>query len=388
MPAQKFLSAHAGHPHWKAALDQCIAHLQGQIAAQAAPRDFSLGFCYLTDYFAAAADDIVGELRARLPDVEWVGTVGIGVSASGVEHFDEPAISLLLTDLPRADFRIFSGRRPMGRDSDFDAHTALVHSEGSTPDLQELLVELADRTRTGYLFGGLAASRHRGLQIAGEVLSGGLSGVAFGPQVEILSRVTQGSQPIGPVRRITESQGHYLIRLDDRPALQCVLEDLALPEDSDDDTLAHSLASTLIGLRRGHDDSLGRPGQFGTETLVRHILGVDPQAQVLAVGDELENGMALAFCARNPGAARADLVRAAEELRREVGERSIRGALYVSCSGRGGSHFGAPSAELLAVREVIGDVPLTGYFAGGEIARDRLYGYTGVLTLFVGTAAG
>ena len=58
MPAQKFLSAHAGHPHWKAALDQCIAHLQGQIAAQAAPRDFSLGFCYLTDYFAAAADDI------------------------------------------------------------------------------------------------------------------------------------------------------------------------------------------------------------------------------------------------------------------------------------------------------------------------------------------
>jgi small ligand-binding sensory domain FIST len=28
-------------------------------------------------------------------------------------------------------------------------------------------------------------------------------------------------------------------------------------------------------------------------------------------------------------------------------------------------------------------VPLVGFFAGGEIARRHLYGYTGVLTVFV-----
>jgi len=27
-------------------------------------------------------------------------------------------------------------------------------------------------------------------------------------------------------------------------------------------------------------------------------------------------------------------------------------------------------------------VPLVGFFAGGEVARDHLYGYTGVLTVF------
>jgi hypothetical protein len=32
----------------------------------------------------------------------------------------------------------------------------------------------------------------------------------------------------------------------------------------------------------------------------------------------------------------------------------------------------------------LGDVPLIGFFAGGEIARHHLYGYTGVLTVFVG----
>ena len=54
----------------------------------------------------------------------------------------------------------------------------------------------------------------------------------------------------------------------------------------------------------------------------------------------------------------------------------------MSCSGRGGPHFGTPAAELATIRDVIGDVPLVGFFAGGEIAHNRLYGYTGVLTVF------
>ena len=62
--------------------------------------------------------------------------------------------------------------------------------------------------------------------------------------------------------------------------------------------------------------------------------------------------------------------------------RRIAGAVYVSCTGRGGPHFGAPSAELQLVRHALGDVPLVGFFAAGEIARHHLYGYTGVLTVF------
>jgi small ligand-binding sensory domain FIST len=60
----------------------------------------------------------------------------------------------------------------------------------------------------------------------------------------------------------------------------------------------------------------------------------------------------------------------------------VAGAVYVSCSGRGGPHFGARHAELQVVRHTLGDVPLVGFFAGGEIARHHLYGYTGVLTVF------
>jgi small ligand-binding sensory domain FIST len=34
------------------------------------------------------------------------------------------------------------------------------------------------------------------------------------------------------------------------------------------------------------------------------------------------------------------------------------------------------------IHEALGDFPLTGFFANGEIHHDTLYGYTGVLTLF------
>ena len=34
------------------------------------------------------------------------------------------------------------------------------------------------------------------------------------------------------------------------------------------------------------------------------------------------------------------------------------------------------------IRHALGDVPLVGFYAAGEIAGHQLYGYTGVLTVF------
>ena len=35
------------------------------------------------------------------------------------------------------------------------------------------------------------------------------------------------------------------------------------------------------------------------------------------------------------------------------------------------------------IREALGEFPLVGFFCNGEISHNRLYGYTGVLTLFL-----
>jgi small ligand-binding sensory domain FIST len=387
--SSSFVQAHAANVDWRVALADGLAQIQTRMAAGAragGAAPYTLGWCYLTDYYAPAAEAILDELRRGLPGIAWVGTVGVGVAVDGLEYIDEPALALMVAPLPRESFRLFSGLQPLpGPSSDFAAHTALVHAESSTPDLQELLQELSARTATGYLFGGLSSARNRSLHIADGVFTGGLSGVLFGPEVGLISRVTQGCQPIGPLRNVTQAERNYVLTLDGQPALDCVLEDLGLAPDLPIDELSEELSTTLVGLNTGAEDLPHGPGQFGADTLVRHLVGVDPNNRVLAVGDEVAPGMHLTFCRRDPAAAKADLLRIAREIRSELdsgGAGQAAGALYVSCSGRGGPHFGARNAELQAVRSALGEVPLVGFFAGGEIARDHLYGYTGVLTVF------
>ena len=388
-----FLVGHAAHPDWSAALALAATQIDGQRerleASGAGP--LTLGFVYFSDHYVAHAEPLLAALRARWPGVSWVGSVGVGVAASGVEYFDEPALVLMLAALPRGRFQVFSGARKL---QGFEAYSALVHADPATPDLAELIAEMSDRTASGYLFGGLASSRAGNVHIADGVWQGGLSGVAFNADVALISRVTQGCQPVGPTREITACERNVVVELDGEPALPCLMADLGLPALDDPRQALPRLRATLVGVTDagataagGPTDTLARHRAFGSDVRVRHLVGLDPDRGALAVAELLQPGMRIAFCQRDTAAARRDLVRICSEIRDEIESpaeagRRILGAIYVSCAGRGGPHFGGPSAELKIVQHALGEVPLAGFFAGGEIARHHLYGYTGVLTVF------
>ena len=90
---KRFLSGHATHPDWRLALALAAAQIdaqRGQPGHAAAP---TLGWVYFSDQYAADAPALIAELRQRWPGVAWVGASGIGVAASAVEYFDEPALS-------------------------------------------------------------------------------------------------------------------------------------------------------------------------------------------------------------------------------------------------------------------------------------------------------
>ena len=418
-----FSYAHATHPQWQMACGLVIAQLRAQMAKPEHADTPTLALLYITDHYAASAKDILETLGGELPTVtDWSGTVGIGIASNNVEYFDEPALAVMLMDVPSDQYRVFSGVAPLGLG--FEAHTALVHADGNTTELPELLDEMARRTETGYLFGGIASSRNQSLQfaLAGDgnmrgqghasgVFSGGLSGVAFGPEVNLISRVTQGCKPISKVRVVTEAYENVVIGLDGEPALDVMLADLSVSLEKPQEALS-AVRSTLVGIAQaptGSDSAAVRKtGNFGSEVLVRHIMGLDPGRRGIAVGDYVSVGAQLAFCQRNAQAARADLMRVCAEIREELepqeealfemsaaedmrappeAARRIAGAVYVSCTGRGGPHFGSASAEMQWVRHALGDVPLVGFFASGEVAYNHIYAYTGVLTVFTTEAA-
>ena len=423
-----FPYGHATHPQWQMAAGLVLAQLRGFLALPGYAKAPTLALLYITDHYDSQAQEILDQLSAELPFItDWSGTVGVGIASNNVEYFDEPALAVMLCELPHDSYRVFSGVSPLqpARSGRFNAHTALVHADAATPDVAELIAEMAGRTDSGYVFGGLASSRGQTVQFAlsghgnlnGQgaacgVFSGGLSGVAFARDTSggmgLMSRVTQGCRPVSGSYEITACEANVVTELSGRPALEVLLADLGVSLEQPREALA-KVRTTLVGLSLNadlpNDAARPRSGQFGAEVMVRHLIGLDPARSGIAIADTVSTGMKLAFCERNAEAARADLMRICAEIREELEPeelslevatalnlpeaqsaphpaRRIAGAIYVSCAGRGGPHFGAPSAELQIVRRALGDVPLVGFFAGGEIARNHLYGYTGVLTVF------
>jgi small ligand-binding sensory domain FIST len=397
-PLPPFRHGHATHPDWRVATDLAYAQLDGGGAldglGHAGDR---MGVVYVTEPYAGHLAAIADQLRQRTGIAHWTGAAGQGICATGAEYVDEPAIAAMVGPLPPDGFRMFAGQTPgPGADEEgWTPFTALVHGDPGSPDLPALIGSLANRVETGYLFGGLAggAGGRDGVapQFAGRMVRGGLSGVMFSGDVRLLSRVTQGCRPLAGAHVISDCVSHYVKSLDGQPALDVLLADLGVAVDArrsrDGDEILRALPrerlrrGLLVGLAPASaDHGIG----FG-DYMVRNLVGIDPQNRLLAIAAQPEPGERMVFCTRDQAAARADLIRICTELREDVeGESlSIRGALYHSCVARGRHLFGSQGAELDIIRHNLGDIPLIGLYANGEIARNRLYGHTGVLTLFV-----
>jgi len=340
-----FAYGHAAAPTWRECVSACAERL-GRPGR-------GLGFVYFSDALVDSAQEILDALRSRTGVEDWVGSVGVGVLATGAEYQEEPAMAAMVAEID--SFKVFSGRAPLK-----GGHFAVVHADPAAPDVAGLIADLSAKVASGFLVGGLSSSRSRTVQIANAVLSGGLSGAALAPETAVATRLTQGCVPYPGRFRVTECADNIIGALDGRPALDVLQK--------------------VVGKDRQILVGLPIPGSDTGDYTARNLIGIDPRNKLIAIGERVEPGTELLFCKRDLQAARADLARIVAELKSSTPQP--RGALYFSCLARGEHMFGSRGAELDLIRRTLGDVPLVGFFCNGEISRDRLYGYTGVLTLF------
>jgi small ligand-binding sensory domain FIST len=362
-----FRYAHSGGADWQ----ECVARCASALGKPGG----GLGFLYFTDALLPHAGEILDTLRELTGVKDWVGTVGLGVIATGTEYRNEPALALMVADLPAESYRIFSGKRRAPQPGErtpagaVAAQFGVVHGDPQTPDMADLIADMAARVESGYLVGGLSSAQAGTAQVADEILTGGLSGVVLASDVPVATRHTQGCTPLRGRHVVTECEDNIIVSLDGRPALDVFREDVG-------ELLGRDLRRAAEIMHVGFPVRGSDTGDY----VVRNLLGIDPKNKLIAVGELPEPGSALLFCKRDAQTAREDLARILAELKREV--PAPRGALYFSCIGRGEHLFGRRGAELGQIRDAIGEVPLVGFFCNGEISHDRLYGYTGVLTLF------
>ena len=260
-----------------------------------------------------------------------------------------------------------------------DASFLLLADPFTTPP-EDLLGALRQRYPGRPVVGGMASGAagpgDANLMTNDAVLDEGTVGVAISGRVRLDPLVSQGCRPVGKHFVITQAERNAIFQLGGQPAL-AALQATAQEADARD----ADLMATALHVGRVVDE---RKSQFESgDLLVRNVLGIDPERQMIAISDYVRAGQTVQFMVRDAETASAEyseLLSAASH-----GGKTL-GALLFSCNGRGSRLFGRPHHDVHGLHEHLGDVPTAGFFAAGEIGpvggQPFLHGFTASLALF------
>lgn len=371
---QQFPMFHGSGEDWRAICRDCLGRL-GALRSAA-----NLGFLYTTAPLAPEVENILSFLKDATGVSHWIGSVGIGIGCTGQEYYDVPALAVMIAEFPENSFCIIPGirstlehftasQRPWYRRH--ASHFGILHGDPRNPAINYLLEQLVEEVPEAFFVGGLTSSSNLHYQqVADTANEGGISGLLFSPQVPVTTGLTQGCSPLGTTHRITGCDLNIIHYIDERPALDVLFEDVGEILARDPQRIAGYI---FAGLPIACSDN--------NDYLVRNLIGLDLNSRRIAIGERVVTGQPLIFCRRDGNSAREDMQRMLQNMGRRL-PGPARGGVYYSCVGRGRHLFGDDSQELRMIRAELGDIPVVGFFCNGEIFHNRLYGYTGVLTLF------
>lgn len=396
-----FVSAIASGETWRDIAKKVLEQLESVKTDGFQP---NIGFLYISDALLEDAQSILALFRSVTGIKHWSGCGAMGVAGNGVEYIDVPAISVLVGTVDKDKVRHFSVQGDhQGLHAELepwlnkhDPMLVFVHvhpDENAASALEDL-----DATVGGFIAGGLASTDHPSI-ISNAHVGGGISGFVFSADVPVATALSQGCTPIGPMHEISKADDHVIAYLDGRSPVEVFTQDIAslsfkkqtetIPDDVDFRAELSDRDLPSGNMKGVAHVAFPIPGSDQGDYLVRNIMAIDPSNGMMAVSESIEDGQKIMFVHRDANTVRADLTQTLVGLHQRIvqshGSFKPKAALYVSCVARAGIGFGAgvPGGEMSLIREVLGDIPLAGFYAGGEISNTRIYGYTGILTLFL-----
>jgi len=364
--------------------------------ARAALGDCSPTFAVLfaSEHFFGNAQALVAAVAEETGQVPLIGCVAEAVAGGSREVESEPAVSLwLAAELgPVETFAMeFAGTPSGGAFGGYRFEQAagirLMICDPFTFPIGDLLAHLNDHVPGATVMGGMASGglrlRQSRLFLDGRVLSRGAVGASL-PQAEVHALVAQGCRPVGNPYTTTRADGNVIFELGGRPPLERLRDLAAALPTGDRELLAQGVHLGMV-----IDEYQAEPGQG--DFLIRGVAGVDPESGAIAVGDEVVVGQTVQFHVRDAGTADEDLRRTLEREAEALGARRAAGALLFTCNGRGSRLFAEPDHDAGLLAEVLGKIPVAGFFCAGELGpvggQNFLHAYTASIALFPSTAA-
>lgn len=353
----------------------------------------NLAVVFFSASHIAQADEAIEHLAERLNGAALLGCGAESIAGNDREVELESAVTLWLASLP--DSTITPARLEFARTNDGGSVVGWPDSLiGDWPEGATLLalgdpfsfpmdffLEQLNSERPNFpVIGGMASSAQQPggnrLVMGNRSYTDGAVGVWIHGGVRIRSVVSQGCRPIGEPFVVTKAEQNVIQELGGLPAYQRLEEVYS--------TLATSEQRMMQqGLHVGRvvSEYLETFGQG--DFLIRNVIGVDHDAGEIAVGDFIRVGQTVQFHIRDAGTADAELK---QLLAAASQEGSAEAALLFTCNGRGTRLFKEPHHDVAAIASACGSVPISGFFAAGEVGpiggQNFLHGFTASIALF------
>lgn len=389
MSQPQFAAALSTRLDLAAALDEVCA------AAQRMTGDIHLAVVFISPDRADEAPQIAATLCDRLGTTRLLGCTAESLVGNGREVEQETGISLWLAHLPGVSLtqmhlefvRTPDGNMINGWPDDYQAlwpkGTSMLCLGEPFSFPAELMLEQLNEDRPGApVIGGMASGGatpgENRLILGRDVFSAGAVACLISGAIHVRTAVSQGCRPIGHPLVITKAEGNIIHELGGRPALIALKEIFDILPNREQELVQRSLH---VGRAMSEYRDRFEPGDF----LVRNVIGHDPKSGAIAVGDYFRVGQTVQFHIRDGQTADDDLAQCLASVKADATAHPL-GCLLFTCNGRGSRLFGEPHHDALAVRKHLGDLPLAGFFAQGEIGpvagKNFVHGFTASLALF------
>jgi small ligand-binding sensory domain FIST len=377
------------NPDWR----QALATATAQMTLPESGEGVDLALLFASQDYMAQYPDLLAEVRRLTGARCLAGCSGQGVIGPGREVEHEAGLALQLFSLPGARLQgrhisqtSLSDHAALSRElvSVGRANAWLLFADPFSLDTEALLQLFSESLPGLPLVGGLASGSPRRQMthvfLDGDCMDEGAVALAIGGGYTVRSVVSQGAAPIGEAWTITGATGNVLESIGMRPALDVLMDTFhALPREMQD----RASRNLLVGLAMNeYKDEFGR-GDF----LIRNIMGIDRDSGVIAIGALPRVGQTVQFQIRDPGAADEDLHELLSQARDAFGDTQPVGALLCCCNGRGVGLFGQPDHDVGVVSDLMGSLPVAGFFCNGEIGpvggKNFLHGFTASMAFIV-----
>jgi len=196
----------------------------------------------------------------------------------------------------------------------------------------------------------------------------------FDDSIPVLTDITQACAPIGEYHEVTAAEENCIVSLDNQPALAVLCREAG-------EFLSNDLGRLREFILAGVAVDNVAPSL--NACLVRDLLTFNENENTLTLSANISVGDKLLFCSRDGNKASIDLDQMLERIRDKKNGAKPLGAIYQNSINRGKHLFGANSQELKRIQASLGDVPLIGSFAAGEIYHGQTHSLSGVLTVFL-----